>query len=91
MRVFKEYLLDEKNLADQTVYLPAESEVVNVLNTSRGLVLLAVVKHTGYEDASPEIRKFKICTSGEIFYTPTVKYIGSFESSLGIRHVIEVD
>lgn len=90
MRAFKEYLLKENELTDQTVYMPPEAEVVNVVKSTKGIALIAITKHTGYNNASPEIRTFKICTTDEIFYVDTVKYIGSFESSIGTRHVIEV-
>ena len=90
MQVFKEYPLDEKQLANQTVYLPANSDIVSVVKSTKGVVLVAVTKHAAYNAPPPELRTFKICASDEIFYVDTVKYIGSFESSLGLRHVIEV-
>ena len=90
MKTFKEFLLDEFIITEQSVYLPAGAEVVNVLMTNAGLMLLAIVKPTGYETELPENRIFKICDTGEIFYTHAVKYIGSFQSTLGIRHVIEI-
>jgi hypothetical protein len=91
MRVFKEYLLDEKILSIQTLYLPSSAEVVNILKTTAGLKLLVIVKHASYEQEPLELHKYQICVNDEIFYTNTVKYIGSFESDVGVKHVIEVD
>ena len=91
MRVFKEYLLDDKSLSTQTLYLPIGAEIVNIVKTPAGLKLLAIVKHTGYEQESLELHKYQICINDEIFYANTVKYMGSFESDIGIKHVIETD
>lgn len=91
MKVFNEFLLDADSSTEQTVYLPADSEVVNIIKTGEGIKLLVLAKYAGYDSQPPEIHKFKICASDEIFYLNIVKYIGSFESSLGIRHVIETD
>lgn len=90
MRTFKEYMLDEKQLSDQTLYLPAGADIVAVTKTSKGVMLVVVTKHVTYNAPAPELHTFKICASDEIFYADTVNYIGSFEGSLGLRHVIEV-
>ena len=90
MKTFKEFLLDDKISANQNIYLPAGADVVNALKTNKGLMLLAIVKSAGYDTDIPEIRTFKICSNDEIFTAPAVSYIGSFESSLGIKHVIEI-
>jgi hypothetical protein len=90
MREFKEFLLDNKTISEQSIYLPADAEVVNVFNTDRGLMLLAITPAAGYENGLPEIRTFKICANGENFAASTVKYIGSFESITGNKHVIEL-
>ena len=90
MREFKEFLLDNKTISEQSIYLPTGAEVVNVSNTDRGLMLLAIVPASGYENGAPEIRTFKICANGENFIASTVKYIGSFESITGNKHVIEL-
>jgi hypothetical protein len=90
MRTFKEYLLEEKVITPQSIHLPAQAEIVNVIKTDKGLMLLAIIKPPGYDTALPEIRTFKICSNDEIFTAPAVSYIGSFESLLGIRHVIEI-
>ena len=90
MKTFKEYLLDDKLFTNQTVHLPTDAEVVNVFKTDKGLVLLAIVKPPGYSIEPPVIRTFKICANDEIFTAPAVSYIGSFDSLLGTRHVIEI-
>lgn len=90
MKTFNEYLLDDKSITEQLVYLPNEAEVVNVSMTSRGLTVLAIVKPNGYDTELPKARTFKICSNGEIFYAGAVKYIGSFESLTGTKHVIEI-
>ena len=90
MKTFKEFLLDDKTVSEQSIYLPAGADVVGVSMTDAGLMLLALVKPASYETELPENRIFKICETGEIFYVPTVKYIGSFQGTLGTRHVIEV-
>ena len=90
MKMFKEFLLDDKNISEQSLYLPSGAEVVNVSVTDTGLMLLAIVKPAGYETELPESRIFKICETDEIFHANTVKYIGSFTNTLGIKHVIEI-
>jgi hypothetical protein len=90
VKTFKEFLLDDKNISEQSVYLPAGAEVVNVSLTNVGLMLLAIVKPAGHETELPENRIFKICETDEIFHANTVKYIGSFTNTLGIKHVIEI-
>jgi hypothetical protein len=90
VKTFKEFLLDDKNIAEQSIYLPAGADIVNVSMTDAGLMLLAIVKPAGYETELPENRIFKICETGEIFLANTVKYIGSFTNTLGIKHVIEI-
>lgn len=88
MRVFKEYLLDKKSIAEQSLYMPHGAEVVKVLDTGRGLTLLALVTLKDQTISIPELRIFKICAIEERFYAGTVKYIGSFDS--GTKHVIEI-
>lgn len=90
MKTFKEFLIDDKVISEQSIYLPAGADVVNVLMTEAGLILLAIVKPVGYETELPENRTFKICETDEIFCANTVKYIGSFTGLLGFRHVIEI-
>ena len=90
MKTFKEFLLDDKNISEQSIYLPAGAKIVNVYMTSTGLMLIAIVKPAGYEVDLPENRIFKICETDEIFYAQAVKYIGSFQGTFGTRHVIEV-
>ena len=88
MRAFKEFLLDTGNLEDQTIYMPCGSEVVGLAKSGDLVKIIALVYYTGAE-ASPDIRSFRVCLSDEIFYAGTVKYIGSFDGPLGLRHVIE--
>ena len=90
MKIFKEFILNEQSIAEQVIYLPSKSEVLSITKTTNGLALIVLTKYTGYDNEPSETHKFKICATEEIFYSNTVKYIGSFESSLGIRHVIEV-
>lgn len=90
MRIFKEYFLNDSELSDQNVYLPHEAEAVNVAKTNKGVSLVVIAPHAGYTNGIPEIRVFKICSTDEIFYADTVKYIGSYEGEFGLRHVIEV-
>lgn len=90
MKTFKEYFLDNKHLAEQTVYLPHGAEIVNIQDTYKGLMLLAITKAPVDVMSSPELRTFKICVNDEIIYTDTVKYIGSFKDSTSIKHVIEI-
>lgn len=89
MRTFKEFLLED-TLEEQTVYLPAGAEVVSVSKASKGIQLLVIATPNGYETNLPEIRTFKICLTDENFPWHTVKYIGSFISDIGSKHVIEI-
>ena len=88
MREFKEFLIED-TMAEQTVYMPSESEIVGVNKTDHGIFLLAIVP-AACKSAVPEIRTFKICLLGENFSYSTVKYIGSFDSIIGNKYVIEV-
>lgn len=89
MREFKEFLIED-TMAEQTVYMPSESEIVGVNKTDHGVFLLAIVPAAGYGETVPEIRNFKICLLGENFSYPIVKYIGSFDSIIGNKYVVEV-
>ena len=89
MKAFKEFLLED-TLAEQTVYLPAGAEVVSVSKSSKGIQLLVIAPPKGYETSLPEIRTFKICLTDENFPGYAVKYIGSFMSDIGSKHVIEI-
>lgn len=89
MKVFKEFLLED-TLEEQTVYLPSGAEVVSVSKTGKGIQLLVIATPKGYETSLPEIRTFKICLTDENFPWHTVKYVGSFISDIGSKHVIEI-
>jgi hypothetical protein len=91
MKVFKEYLLDEQILTPQTICLPYAADVVNIIDTAKGPVLLAIVTPEEFTMGLPELRTFKICVNDENIYANTVKYIGSFVSSIGIKHIIEIN
>lgn len=90
MKKIKEFLLDNKSLSTQTLYLPAGAKVLNVYDTEKGLILLTLVPPEEVSIEPPELRIFKICTTDEKFYIDTVEYIGSYKSSIGMRHVFEI-
>lgn len=90
MKVIKEYLLDSKVLSPQTLYLPANAQVINVQDTEKGLMLLAIVTPEELVVDLPELRTFKICTNDEKIYADTVKYVGSYQGLVGMRHIIEI-
>lgn len=90
MKLFREYFLDSAAMTKQTLYLPKDANVIKVSPTNKGLALLAIVTPEEYSNELPELRTFKICVNEENLYTDTVKYIGSFESNLGIKHLIEI-
>ena len=87
MKMFKEYLIDKKCSAPQNVYMVQGAEVVNVQDTDKGLMLIALRNST---NSLTELHTFKICSNNENIHTDTVKYIGSYQSLLGIQHVIEI-
>ena len=89
MKTFKEFLLED-TLDEQTIHMPKATEVVSVAKTGKGIMLLTITTAKGYEIGLPEIRTFKICLTDEKFQDHTVKYIGSFTSNIGPKHVIEV-
>lgn len=70
------------------MYLPEGADVVDVITKDSIVNLLAIVPNSSL--GTPVLRRFKICTTDEIFIGSTVKYIGSFKSDLGFRHVIEL-
>jgi hypothetical protein len=87
MKNFKEYLLDKKCTLPQSIYLPKKAEAVSVYDTEKGLKLLALVSSIELET---DLRTFKICTVDENIYMDNIRYIGSFTSITGLKHVIEV-
>lgn len=89
MKVFKEFLLED-TCTEQNIYLPAGTEIVGVANTDLGVVLVAITAHTSFDSAAPELRTIKICANDEIFTGSIVRYLGSYKSDLGARHVIEL-
>lgn len=90
MKLFREYFLDSAAVTQQTLYLPKDANIVKVNFTDKGLALLAIVTPEECNTELPELRTFKICVNEENLYIDTVKYIGSFESNLGIKHLIEI-
>lgn len=90
MKMIKEYQLDSEILSPQRRYLPAGAEVVDIQNSERGLMVLAVTEPDEFVVDPPESHTFKICVVGEKINADTVKYLGNFRSSIGIRHVIEI-
>jgi hypothetical protein len=89
VKTFNKFLLDENSLSKQTVYMPHETEVVDVVKSDLGVMLIALNQNASAA-APPDLHTFKICASDEIFYVDTVKYIGSYVGKLGLRHVIEI-
>ena len=87
MQMFKNYLLDKKCFTPQTLYLPTSADIVAIRDTDKGLILLATI--TPFTTAT-ELRTFKICANDESIYADAVKYIGSFDTDIGIRHVVEI-
>lgn len=87
MKKFNTYLL-ENTITEQHVYLPEGAEVVGVITNDSVVNLLAIVPNSSL--GAPALRRFKICMTDEIFIGSTVKYIGSFKSDLGFKHVIEL-
>ena len=90
MKLFREYLLDSCVNSEQTIYLPKCADIVDVNYLDNSLKLLALVVPEELSGALPELRTFKICTTEENLYFDTIRYIGSFKSSLGIRLLIEI-
>lgn len=87
MKTFKEFLLDKSRITSQTVYLPYGASVVNIKDTDMGLMLLVICD--SISDIT-ELRTFKICSNDENFSAEAVEYIGSFDSYLGTKHVVEL-
>lgn len=87
MKTFKEYLLDSASLTKQTVYLPTGAEVLRVSDTDSGLMLLVLADST---INMSELRTFKICLKDENLDVGAVRYVGSFDSSIGTKYVIEI-
>lgn len=86
MRVIKEYRLNKDCVSTQTIYLPRGAEPLAVRNTPSGLLLQAM---SDFAETETELRTFKICSVEENIYVDAINYIDNFESSTGIRHVLE--
>jgi hypothetical protein len=82
-----EYILDDKDIDLQSFYLPVGADVIAIQKSSKGLILSVLGPLTA---TSKAIRSFKVCKANETIYYDNVKYIGSYESELGICYVIEV-
>ena len=65
--------------------------MVNVRYSNNLLILLVIATLKEPINKALKVRTFKVCLNDENLYTNTVKYLGSFESLTGIRHVIEID
>lgn len=87
MKIFKEFMLDATVLSPQTLYIPANSEVVDVYSSDRGVCVLAL---SDPNEENFQLRTFKICAKDENIYIDTVKYIGSFEGRAGKRFLLEI-
>lgn len=90
MKEIKEYLLDSKVFSPQTLYLPADAQIINVYNTEKGLMLLVIATPEELAVDLPKLRTFKICMNDEKIYASTVKYIGSYQGLIGLCHIIEI-
>lgn len=87
MKTIKEYLLNKECFAAQMVYLPIGADVVALQDAGESLKLIVTINSA---TTLTELRTFKICTSNEILYADTIKYIGSFVSLIGTIHVVEI-
>ena len=87
MKVIKEYLLDKTNVAKQALYITQGADIVYIRDTDIGLMLYCIVNAT---ENKTELRTFKICSVSENIYEDDIKYLGAFQSSVGMRHVIEI-
>ena len=85
--MFKNYLLDKKCFTPQTLYLPTCTDIVAIRDTDNGLMLLATITPS---TTTTELRTFKICANDESIYADAIKYVGSFDTSIGTRHVVEI-
>jgi hypothetical protein len=87
MNTIKEYLLDSKCNTHQAIHLPKNTKIVDVQETSKGLMLFAIVNPI---ESHTDLRIFKICSLDEILYEDSIEYIGNFMSIIGLKHVVEI-
>jgi hypothetical protein len=88
VKTIREYYIDKKCLTPTTIYLPRDAEVVNISELKDQLVLFVLLDLNN--QFTTNLRTFKICRSGENIYSDAVKYIGSINTDIGIRHVVEI-
>lgn len=87
MKTLKEITLDSAVLTPQTVYLAKGAEVLDLAVEDK-ILKLTILKDIDAENN--QLRTFKICTKDENIYFDAVKYIGSFETMLGKRYLLEI-
>lgn len=87
MKVVKEYLISDNTTRAQNVYMTTGADVFTATEES-GVVRLFVVADNTV--STSELRSFEVHGSDELFDAECVKYIASYESSLGFRHVFEI-
>ena len=88
MKTIREYYLDKKCLTPTSIYIPEGAKVVNIFELKDQLVLFVLLDIN--KQFITNLRTFKICRSGENIYSDAVKYIGSVNTDIGIRHVVEI-
>lgn len=87
MTKIKEFLLDRDSMNNQTVYMPVGAQLFTVTDSATGLFIVAAVD---VAETHNQLRTFKICDSNGWFMEPVVKYVGSFITDGGMRHVVEI-
>ena len=87
MKRVRDYILDSTRIINQTLYLPKGAEIISIENSGSLLTLYVLLDPTEVQD---DLRTFKICTTSQNFFEDNVKFLGTFKSDFGPRHLFEI-
>jgi hypothetical protein len=87
MRAIKEYIIDQKVVEPQTLYMVRGAEVVGLIDGDSNVKIVTVIDPT---ESISDLRTFKICTTTDTIYSDNITYVGNFLSAFGTKYVIEV-
>lgn len=87
MQKINEYFIKDGVVSAQTVYMTTGAQVVHASEENGVVTLFALAEATEF---TTELRSFEIHGTGELFSAETVKYVASYSSAIGTRHVFEI-
>ena len=90
MKQIKEIYLKLDETSIQTVYIPADSEIIGAKTISEYPSTVILLVLTSSLDSSMTLKKFKICDTNETVYNCNLSYIDSCIVDSKLKHVLEI-